>query len=139
MARIMGIDYGIRRIGIAVSDPLRITARPLVVIDRISTVEDDIEKIALIVKEQEVSHIVMGTPLNMDGSAGILTEEVEQFKTKIEEKTKVSVELYDERLTTLQAERILVEEADISREKRKKLRDKVAASLILQSWLEHHQ
>jgi putative Holliday junction resolvase len=138
MARILGIDYGVKRIGLALSDPLLLTARPYEVIHRTS-LREDVQRIRTIVTEQEVSCIVVGLPLNMDGSPGILTDEVTSFAETLRKELSVTVELYDERLTTLQADRMLTEEADISREKRKMVRDKLAASLILQSYLEQKQ
>ncbi|MHB9154724.1 MAG: Holliday junction resolvase RuvX [Endomicrobiales bacterium] len=137
MSRIMAIDYGRKRIGIAVSDPLGITARPLEVLER-KALKSDLDRIAFLVKEFEVSLIVIGLPLNMNGTPGILTEEVKGFAAHLTERTGLAVEFLDERLTTWQAERMLIEEADVPREKRKKLRDKVAASLILQAYLERH-
>ena len=131
----MGIDYGKKRIGIALSDPLGFAAHPFEVISR-KTLKSDLARISAIAKENGVSLIVIGLPLNMDGTPGMLADEVNHFTEKVKMETTLPVELYDERMTTLQAERILVEEADASRDKRKKVRDKVAAALILQSYLQ---
>ena len=82
--------------------------------------------------------IVIGLPLNMDGTPGMLTENVNSFAETLREKIGIPVELYDERMTTMQVDRMLTEEADVSRDKRKQVRDKLAASLILQSYLDLH-
>ena len=137
MGRIMGIDFGERRIGVALSDPLGMAAHPFSIITRRSNA-DDIAAIETAARENEVIRIVIGLPLNMDGTPGRLTENVQRFGRLLEEKLKLPVEYYDERLTTWEAERILVEEADMSREKRKKVRDKLAASFILQAYLDKH-
>lgn len=137
MSRIMGIDYGSKRIGIAVSDPLGFTAQPLEVIARTSLVKD-VERIRAIVRERDVVRIVLGLPLNMDGTPGMLTDNVNSFADTLREKIGIPVELYDERMTTMQVDRMLTEEADVSRERRKQVRDKLAASLILQSYLDSH-
>ena len=135
MPRILGIDFGTRRIGVALGDILGITACPFLVIER-KSVEEDLKALGAIIKEQDVTLVVMGDPLNMDGSAGVLTDNVKAFANKLNEKFNVEIKYVDERLTTLQANRILIEEADYSREKRKGVRDKVAAALILQSYLD---
>lgn len=135
MARTMGIDYGVKRIGIALSDPLGITAQPLEVIHR-KSVKDDIGRIKALVQEYEVATIVVGLPLNMDGTPGILTDNVNAFAEKLRGETGLPVELYDERMTTMQVDRMLTDEADVSRDKRRQVRDKLAASLILESYLQ---
>jgi putative Holliday junction resolvase len=135
MPRVLGLDFGSRRIGVALSDVMGITACPFTVIDRQSN-DKTFEELGRIIKDQDVTLIVLGDPLNMDGSHGIITEDVKAFARKLEEKFNVGVKFMDERLTSLQAERILEEEADYSRAKRKGLRDKVAAALILQSYLD---
>ena len=137
MKRILGIDFGQKRVGLAISDALGLTANPLSVFERKSSIED-MRYIQNIVESQQVSKIVIGLPLNMDGTPGMLTGEVENFAKKLAENLKIPVEFIDERLTTMQAERMLVEEADMSREKRKKVRDKIAASMILRTYLELH-
>jgi putative Holliday junction resolvase len=133
----MGIDYGTRRIGIAVSDLLGYTAQPLEVIQR-TALAADLGRIAALVTEYGVTLIVLGLPLNMDGTPGMLTGDVEAFAAALREKTGLPVELYDERMTTMQVDRMLTEEADVSRDRRKQVRDKLAATLILQSYLDSH-
>src|SRR3989339_467613 len=118
MPRVMGIDFGMKRIGVALSDVMGITACPLMVIERVS-MEKDFAQLAPVISEKEVTLIVVGLPLNMDGTDGNLMTEVNSFVRKLEEKFNIAVKLVDERLTTLQAERVLAEEADVSRGKRK--------------------
>ena len=134
--RILAIDYGSHRIGIAVSDALGITAQPLEIIQHTNK-QKDLDRIAAIIAEKKVEKIVIGLPVNMDGNEGPIVEHVRRFAANVEERFKLPVELYDERLTTMQAERMLVEEADMSREKRKGVKDKIAASILLQSDLEY--
>ncbi|MBN1621089.1 MAG: Holliday junction resolvase RuvX [Endomicrobiales bacterium] len=138
MSRILAIDYGKKRIGLALSDPLGITANPLSVLHR-KSLSEDIKKIKSIIEEKEVGKVVLGLPLNMDGTPGILTEEIKSFAKKIEKEVNIDVEFHDERLTTHEAENLLIEEANMSREKRKKIKDKIAACLILKSYLESYK
>jgi len=135
MSRIMGIDYGVKRIGVAVSDPLGVTAQPLEVIQR-KSVKEDIARIKSLAETGGIVTIVIGFPYNMDGTPGALADEVTAFGDKVKAETGLPVEFYDERMTTLQVDRMLTEEADVSREKRRQVRDKLAASLILQSYLQ---
>lgn len=135
MGRLMGIDHGIKRIGVALSDPLGITAQPFCVIER-SSVKEDFVKIKDIIAVQEVSKIIFGLPLNMDGSEGPKSAEVRTFAGKLALEISIPIEFLDERLTTMQADRMLIEEGDVSREKRKGLRDKIAASLILECYMQ---
>ena len=135
--RLMGIDFGVKRIGIALSDALGYSAHPLTIIHRKSLAED-IKAIKLIADENQVSKIVLGLPLNMDGSEGKSAEDARAFAEKLKAGLNLPVELFDERLSSLQTERILVEEADMSRDKRKGVRDKIAASLFLQAYLDSH-
>ncbi|OGS17310.1 MAG: Holliday junction DNA helicase RuvA [Elusimicrobia bacterium RIFOXYA2_FULL_50_26] len=137
MQRLLGIDYGHRRIGLALSDPLGITAQPLEVLERVS-LKEDFARIAAIVAKYGVEKIVLGLPINMNGTESGLTSDVRRFAEELRESVALPVEFIDERLTTMQAERMLVEEADMSREKRKKVRDKLAASLILQSYMDQN-
>jgi len=135
MKRIMGLDFGTKRIGIALSDPLGITAQPLLVLER-KNIASDLSELESIIKDKDVGKIVLGLPMNMDGSEGRSAEDVRIFADKISEKTGLAVEYYDERLSTAQTEKMLISEADLSREKRKKVRDKLAACLVLQSYLD---
>jgi putative Holliday junction resolvase len=131
----MGIDYGLKRIGIAMTDFLRIIANPFDTVKNVSLKKNAL-KILEIAKNNGVSVIVLGLPLNMNGTEGGMAETVRKFIEEIKFLSDIEVTTVDERLTTVQAERMLIEEADISREKRKNLKDKVAAALILQTYLD---
>lgn len=132
--RIMALDVGSKRIGVALSDPLKITAQGLQTFQR-TTLEEDIKGLWKLMDEHEVSQLVVGLPKNMDGSVGFKAEEVQQFIADLTAERKIEVIWIDERLTTVSAERTLLE-ADVSRAKRKKVIDKMAAVIILQSYLD---
>ena len=131
--RIVALDVGDRRIGIAVSDPLGITAQPLETYTRIGY-GPDARHIAQIAKQYETDQILCGLPRNMDGTQGFQVEKVREFAVKLEEMGLV-VSYYDERMTTMLAEGALLE-ANMRREDRKKRVDMVAAVVILQSYLD---
>jgi putative Holliday junction resolvase len=131
----MGIDYGLKRIGIAITDFLQITASPFDTIKNVSLKKNAL-KILEIAKNNGVSIIVLGLPLNMNGTEGKMAETVRKFIEEIKFLSDIEITTVDERLTTVQAERMLIEEADISRGKRKNLKDKIAAVLILQTYLD---
>lgn len=130
----MGLDVGDKRIGIALSDPLRITAQGLETYTR-RTEAEDISHIADIFRNHDVEYIVCGLPKNMNGTIGPQAEKVQAFAAQIEAELGVRVVFSDERLTTVFAERALLE-ADMSRQKRRKVIDKLAAVTILQSYLD---
>lgn len=132
--RVMALDVGSKRIGVALSDPLKITAQGLQTFQR-STLEKDIAGLWNLIEEHEVSQLVVGLPKNMDGSIGFKAEEVKQFIADLTAERQIEVIWIDERLTTVSAERTLLE-ADVSRSKRKKVIDKMAAVIILQSYLD---
>lgn len=132
--RIMALDVGSKRIGVALSDPLKITAQGLQTFQR-TTLEEDIRGLWKLMDEHEVSQLVVGLPKNMDGSVGFKAEEVQQFIADLTADRPMEVIWVDERLTTVSAERALLE-ADVSRAKRKKVIDKMAAVIILQSYLD---
>ncbi len=132
--RIMGLDFGTKRIGIAISDELLITAQGLDSLYR-KELKSDLEEIARLTQGNGVSEIVVGLPLNMDGTYSAKTKEVVAFLDELSKMVSVPVKTWDERLTSMQAERVLLE-ADMSRAKRKKLSDKLAAQIILQSYLD---
>jgi putative Holliday junction resolvase len=132
--RILAIDYGTRRLGLAVSDPLGITAQPLATLERSST-REDIGRLRTIVEERGVKRAVIGLPRNLDGSPGALWEESERFRSRVADELGIPVEGWDERLSTVEAERMLIG-ADVSRRKRRGVIDKIAATLILQSYLQ---
>jgi len=132
--RILGIDYGSRRLGLALSDPLGITAQPLATLERRS-VREDLTRLSGIAAEREVTQAVIGLPTNLDGSPGALWKEAEGFRARLEKELDLPVDGWDERLTTVEAERLLVS-ADLSRRRRRQVIDKMAATLILQSYLD---
>lgn len=133
--RILGLDVGEKRIGVAISDPFGWTAQGLMTIHRTNSEKKDLEAIVEVIKEHEVTSIVIGLPRNMNGTYGPQTENIRLFAEKLAQKTPVKIDFWDERLTTVVAERALIE-ADVSRNKRRKVVDKVAAVIILQNYLD---
>jgi putative Holliday junction resolvase len=132
--RIMGIDYGSKRIGIAMSDELFLTAQGFdTILNRTSA--ESIEAIKRLVMENAVKEVVVGLPISMNGTHSQKTKEVAEFTEELSRALSVPVRNIDERLTTVQAERALLD-GDMSRGKRRQLRDKIAAQLILQSYLD---
>ena len=131
--RIVALDVGDRRIGIAVSDPLGVTAQPIETYTRVGYGPDS-RHIAEIARKYETDRILCGLPRNMDGTQGFQVEKVKEFAAKLED-LGLSVEYYDERMTTMLAESALLE-ANMRREDRKKKVDMVAAVVILQSYLD---
>lgn len=132
--RIMGIDYGRKRLGLALSDPMGITAQPLQTLEWRS-LPQVLDYLVSIVKEKQVERIVIGQPREMDGSPGKLAEEINRFASQVEDGLGVPVERWDERLTTAEAERLLIA-ADVSRRRRRHLTDRIAAALMLQAFLD---
>lgn len=132
--RVMGLDYGDRRIGVAVSDELRWTAQGLTVVEKRRD-GGELDKLAEIAKEHEVSEVVVGLPKNMNGTIGPRGEICQDFAMQVKQKLGIPVHLWDERLTTVAAERTLAE-AEIGLKKRKQVVDKMAATLILQNYLD---
>lgn len=132
--RLLALDVGERRVGVAVSGPLGLWARPLDVIVRRSK-REDFEAIERLVKECEASRVVVGHPLSMDGQAGPQAQRVERYAAGLAEHLDVPVILWDERLSTAEAERLLRESGETSREFRGRV-DAVAAAVILQSYLD---
>ncbi|SDT31924.1 putative holliday junction resolvase [Paenibacillaceae bacterium GAS479] len=127
------MDYGDRRIGVALSDPMGWTAQGLEVLQRRDGSE--LQRLAQLVIEHEVTEIVVGLPKNMNGTIGPRGEICIAFAEELRQLVNLPVHLWDERLTTVSAERTLIE-ADVSRKKRKQVVDKMAASLILQNYLD---
>ena len=132
--RIIGLDIGDRTIGVAICDPLGLTAQGITTIKRKSEVLD-IEEISKICKEYSVESIVSGLPKNMNGTIGPQGEKVQQFCEKLKETLDLPIKMWDERLTTVAANRAMLE-GDLSRSKRKKIVDKIAATFILQGYLD---
>ncbi|MBI2192609.1 MAG: Holliday junction resolvase RuvX [Planctomycetes bacterium] len=134
-ARILAIDYGFKRVGLAVTDPLGITAQPLPTYSR-KTDEALIQHVQALVAEKEIGHIIVGLPLNMDGSFGPKAAEASRFADRLRPAVSAAVELWDERLTSWQAEQDLSEAGLSVRKEREKGRvDRMAAQILLQSYL----
>jgi putative Holliday junction resolvase len=134
MVRILALDLGERRIGIALSDLLGLTAQGLEVIDKKQT-PDWLYRLDTLIQEYEVGKIVIGFPRNMDGSIGPKGEASKTVAVNLEERYALPVVLWDERLSTAAAQRSLIK-ADVSRKKRKQVVDQVAAQWILQGYLD---
>ncbi len=134
MERYIGLDVGDRTIGIAISDPFLLTAQSLMTIKRKSKIED-IEIINDIIKEKEVSKIIVGLPKNMNNTIGPQAKKVKTFVKELKKHTDLDIEYVDERLTTISATRVLIEQ-NVSRKKRKDVIDSVAATYILQTYLD---
>ena len=138
--RKIGLDVGDRTIGVAVSDPLGITAQGITTIERVG-IRKDSGKVLDLVKEYECDTIVMGLPLSMSGRDSEQTKKVREFRGMLENKMRstgmkgITIEWQDERLTTVQAERVMID-ADVSRRRRKQVIDKQAAVIILQTYLD---
>ena len=136
----LALDVGDKTIGVAVSDALNITAQGVTTIERIG-IRKDSGKVMDYIKEFDCDTVVIGLPKRLDGTDSPQTEKVYEFKTMLQNKMKssgmshIKIELYDERLTTVMTEKILIE-ADVSRGKRKKVIDKQAAVIILQGYLD---
>lgn len=130
----MALDVGEKTIGVAVSDETNIISTGIGIIKR-NTLKLDFDKIKSYVNEYNVGKIVVGLPLTLRGTKSIQTERVEGFISRLEQSLAMTVIPFDERLTTAQGERLLID-ANMSRKKRKKVIDKVAAQIILQTYLE---
>ena len=133
MRRILGLDVGTVRVGVALSDPLGIAAQPYEVIDRRKT--EPFARIAEIISENGVERVIVGRPLRLSGEAGPAVAAIEVFVVELKQKIEVPIEFWDERLSTAQAERAMIE-GGARREKRRQNIDKVAAAIILQSYLD---
>jgi len=134
MGRILGIDVGTKTLGLAISDETGTVALPLEVIRR-AGMRRDIERLAAIVAERGVTAAVIGLPLEMSGERGAMADEAEAVADALAARCRIPVHRWDERLTTVAAERMLIR-ADVSRKRRKQVVDKIAATLILQGWLD---
>ena len=135
--RILGLDYGTKTVGVALSDELGITAQPIRTIERKSEnkLRKTLAEIESIIEEYEVSFVVLGYPKNMNNTEGPRAIATKEFKEHLERRTGLTVYLQDERLTTIESERILME-SGVRREHRKEDVDKMAAAIILQSYLD---
>lgn len=135
--RVMGLDYGSKTVGVAISDPLGITAQGIETIHRKADnkLRQTLARIEELAKEYEVDRLVLGFPKNMNNTIGDRAEKSLEFKEMLERRTGLPVVMWDERLTTVEAERTLIE-SKVRREDRKKYVDKIAAVFILQGYLD---
>jgi len=130
----MALDVGDKTIGVAISDPLGMTVEPLTVIKRSEGVRADLRAVEALAHERDVSKIVVGIPIMLTGEEAVQAGKVRQFAQRLAGRLDIPVVMWDERLTTVEAERMLIE-ADQSRTARKHVVDKVAAAIILRSYL----
>lgn len=135
--RVLGLDVGSRRIGVAVSDPLGITAQGLDTLERRNK-RHDFQHLRDVIRKYEVNQIVVGLPLRMSGEEGIQADKMQSFAEELRKRFKLPVHLWDERLTSAEANRLL-RETELSIEKRGKAVDRMAAVLILQGWMENRK
>ena len=136
--RILGLDFGSKTVGVAVSDPLLLTAQGVEIVRRQSPnkLRQTLARIEAIIKEYEVDRIVLGYPKNMNNTEGERCKKTKEFKEMLERRTGLSVILWDERLTTVSADNYMME-SGIRREDRKKYVDEIAAIFILQGYLDY--
>ncbi len=137
MGRVLGVDYGRRRVGVALSDPGAMLSTGLTTLN-VQSVGEAVARVAATARERGATEIVVGLPLNMDGTRGPMADEVSDFVRRLAAASGVPVLTWDERLSTGMAERTLLD-ADMSRQRRKEVRDKLAAQLILQGFLDARQ
>jgi len=133
-SRVLGLDVGSRRIGVAVSDPLGITAQGLETLQR-KNKKHDFAYLRRLIRDHEIGEIVVGLPLRMSGAEGIQAQKIQLFADELRKYFKLPIHLWDERLTSAEANRLL-RETDLSIEKRGQAVDRMAAILILQSWMD---
>jgi putative Holliday junction resolvase len=137
MPRILGLDYGQKRLGFAVSDPGGEIAMPLCVVE-VTSADQAATETARVCAESEAERLVVGLPVNMDGTRSKMMDEVEAFVQRLAKLSAIPVDRWDERLSTKIAERFLVD-TDMSRAKRRRVRDKLAAQVMLQGYLDAQQ
>jgi putative Holliday junction resolvase len=137
--RVMGLDFGSKTVGVAISDPLGLTAQPMEIIRRKSEnkLRQTLARIEELVKEYEITRIVLGFPKNMNNTVGERAEKSLEFKAMLERRTGLPVVMWDERLTTVEANRTLME-GNVRREDRGRYVDALAAVFILQGYLDNH-
>lgn len=138
--RIMGLDFGAKTVGVAISDPLFITAQGIEIVRRKdeNKLRQTLARIEELIEEYEVREIVLGLPKNMNDTLGVRVELTMEFKEKLERRTGLLVHTWDERLTTVAADKAMIE-AGIRREDRKEYVDKIAAVFILQGYLDYRK
>ena len=134
MGRILAIDYGDKRMGVALSDPMKITAQPFEVIEVVSF-KKAANRIVEIAREKDVELIILGMPYTSTGEEGETAKKVRDFASLLEKRTNIPIKFVDERMTTMGVTRVL-KEAGVKREKRKKVVDKLAATYLLEGYLE---
>ncbi len=132
--RILALDHGTKRIGVAVSDEMKVIAQPLEFIPA-EPFADFLARLKELVREKEVESILVGMPRNMDGSYGPAAQKVQEFVAALKEAVAVPIKTWDERLTSTQANRFLIQ-ANVRRDQRKKKVDQTAAAILLQSYLD---
>ena len=133
--RLLGFDLGTKTIGLAISDSMLKVSSPLETLRRTKFMTDA-EKILVLIDTKEVGGLVLGLPRNMDGSEGPRAQSTRAFAKNMDDKVNLPITFWDERLTTAEAERVLIDEADMSRKRRGEVIDKMAASIILQNFLD---
>ena len=138
--RIMGLDFGSKTVGVAVCDPLGITAQAVETIVRKeeNKLRQTYQRIEALIREYEITSIILGYPINMDDTVGERGRKTEEFKAALERRTGLPVILWDERLTTVAADKVMME-SGVRREKRREYVDKIAATLILQGYLDNRR
>ena len=136
--RVIGLDFGSKTVGVAISDPLMVTAQGIEIIRRKeeNKLRKTLARIEALIEEYNVDEIVLGYPKNMNDTLGCRVEKTNEFKEMLERRTGLAVHLWDERLTTVAAEKAMIE-AGLRREERKEQVDKLAAVLILQGYLDY--
>ncbi len=133
LGRVLALDLGARRVGLALSDELGITAQGLPTLER-TNLREDLARVTSLAQERGVAMFLIGNPLNMSGSEGRQSAWVRQFAEKLESRSGLPVRLWDERLTTVEAERVL-DQGGVSRDKRRMAVDRLAAVILLESYL----
>ncbi|MDY3986410.1 MAG: Holliday junction resolvase RuvX [Peptoniphilaceae bacterium] len=134
MARTMGLDLGTRTIGVAVSDPTQQIAQAVTTIRR-SSFRDDLAKLRAIIEEYDVNIVVIGLPKHMNNDEGASAQRARSFGVELRKATGLEIDYQDERLSTVTAEQVL-QQSGVRRENRKKYIDRIAATVILQTWLD---
>lgn len=138
--RILGLDFGSKTVGVAITDPLGITPQGMEIVRRESPnkLRKTLARIETIIREYEVELVVLGLPVNMDGSSGERVEKTKEFADMLRRRSGIDIVFQDERLTTVAANEIM-DEAGIKREDRYKYVDQIAATIILEDYLNSHQ
>ncbi len=135
MMRYLGIDFGTKRLGLAVSDELGIIAGKYGTIERKGT-KTDVERLKGIIEQEKIQKVIIGYPKNMDGSSGDTARKVEDFVSNIKRQINIPIETWDERLSSVSAEKLLIQ-GEVKRRKRKKVIDQLSAVIILQNYLDY--